>query len=224
VLRVRDTGRGIAPALLPRVFDPFQQDERSGARTPGGLGLGLAIARGIVELHDGSIEAHSAGPDQGSEFVVRVPALRPAHAPAPSPGPRPRAVTEEDGHSARVLVVDDNLDAATLLGEVLATMGYATRTAGGGAEALELAREVPPEVALIDLGMPGMDGFELARHLREDPDLRTTRLVAVTGYGQSADREATRAAGFDAHLVKPVQVGDVHATLQRLLAATAPAT
>jgi signal transduction histidine kinase/ActR/RegA family two-component response regulator len=214
-LRVADNGRGISPDLLPRIFEPFVQDERSGARTPGGLGLGLAIVKGILDLHGGTASVASEGPGMGSEFVVRLACVpRAALEPARSTASHlPGATAARRGH---VLVVDDNPDVAQMLGETLAEIGYVTRVALDGPSALRIVAEFVPDVALVDLGMPVMDGFELSRRLRELPTLAAMRLVAITGYGQPQDVAATRDAGFDAHLVKPVAFEQIQATLARL--------
>ena len=216
-LRVRDNGRGIARDLLARVFEPFVQDIRTGARTPGGLGLGLAIVRGIVELHGGRIEAHSDGLGQGTEVVVSLPGACEAARDARAEVAAVLAAAPTGG--ARVLVVDDNRDASELLVECLANLGYHVRAASDGPAALRLVDEFVPDVALVDLGMPLMDGYELCERLRALPHLRATRFIAVTGYSQDADRDASRRAGFVAHLTKPVSAELVTATLRSVLAA-----
>jgi PAS domain S-box-containing protein len=210
VVRVRDTGAGMDADLLRQVFDPFVQADRSAARSQGGLGIGLTLARRLVELHGGTIEAHSEGPGKGSEFVVRLPLTGAAPAAEPDDGP-PAALVAP--HSLRVLVVDDNVDAAESLAVLLRSAGYETRTAHTGPEAVAAAEERPAAVVL-DIGLPGMDGYEVARKLRQAPETSQTKLIALTGYGQDADRERARAAGFDHHLTKPVQF-DV---IERLLA------
>jgi signal transduction histidine kinase/CheY-like chemotaxis protein len=206
VLRVRDTGMGIDAEMLPRVFDLFTQDRQAIDRAQGGLGLGLAIVRSLVELHGGSVSAHSDGRGRGSEFVVRLPhqAIEPVGPLADveaNPALSPTGI--------RVLVVDDNHDAAVMLGEALTQAGHRTALAHDGLDALEVATRFEPDVALLDIGLPVMDGFELARQIRSNPALASTRLIAVTGYGQEHDRQRTHAAGFDAHLVKPVDIQQV---------------
>jgi len=200
VLRVRDDGIGMAPELLPRVFDLFVQGERPRDRQQGGLGLGLALARNLTELHGGSIGAASDGVGQGSTFTVRLPWL--AHqGGARSPRPLPRLASP--GHRLRILVIDDNVDAAELIAEVLGAIGHDVSLAHDGPAAIAAAAELEPDAALVDIGLPVMDGFEVAARLREllpGP----LRLVAVTGYGQESDKARTRAAGFDEHLTKPV--------------------
>jgi PAS domain S-box-containing protein len=213
VVRVRDTGVGIAPELLPRLFDLFFQAERRTKDGQGGLGIGLALVRGLVGLHGGRVEAHSGGPGRGSEFVVRLPLL------ATDPGPAERCggPTREVGPMPaprRILVVDDNVDAADSLAMRLRLHGQEVEVAYDAASALARAGAAPPAVAFLDLGMPKVDGFELAQSFRADPALKAAVLVAVTGWGQQEDRERTRAAGFDHHLVKPV---DAQAVLDLLL-------
>ena len=213
-LCVRDTGAGIPTQLLPQVFDMFVQGKQALDRAEGGLGLGLAIVRNVVELHGGRVSAHSEGLGQGSEFRVELPLLsRPSQieGAAPAHSERPAAT------GATVLVVDDNEDALTLLAEVLALQGYRTHTASDPAEALLLAAQLRPDVALLDIGLPVMDGYELARQLRAQKSLMALKLVAITGYGQPSDREQARDAGFDEHLVKPVRVEDLQRVLSRLL-------
>ena len=197
-IRVRDTGAGIDPALLPRIFDPFVQGERTLARTEGGLGLGLAMVKGIAQLHDGSVEAESAGKGKGTEFVVRLP-LVDATAPQHDVGRHARRVLE--GRRVLVLVVDDNTDAAESLAEIVGMLGYAVEVAYDGASAIEKARTNPPDVVLCDLGLPGMSGFEVARALREAGT--AARLFAVSGYAQPEDVNRAVEAGFDGHIAKP---------------------
>jgi signal transduction histidine kinase len=197
-LGVRDTGVGIAPELLPHIFDLFVQARRSLDRAEGGLGLGLTLVRRLVDLHEGTVTASSAGPGQGSEFIVRLPALEgfPAHASQPS-GPPPTP-------ARRILVVEDNPDAREALALLLESLGHRVEQAGDGLTGLEAARANPPDVALIDVGLPGIDGYTLAREIRATPRCAAVRLIALTGYSRSKDRERGREAGFDAYLVKPV--------------------
>jgi PAS domain S-box-containing protein len=211
-LAIRDTGKGIASDMLPRVFERFSQETQGIDRAQGGLGLGLAIVRGLVTLHGGTVEAHSGGVGRGTEVIVRLPASAASTEEHQVRQPPP---THTSGRG-RVLIVDDNVDALELLAEAIADLGYETITATDGATALELAAHRHPDVALLDLGLPGMDGYELARRLHELEGLEQLRIVAVTGYGQSTDRTRTAAAGFEAHLVKPVGLDAV----ERLLATT----
>jgi signal transduction histidine kinase/DNA-binding response OmpR family regulator len=202
-LSVRDTGVGIAPDMLPGIFDLFAQGRQPLDRSDGGLGLGLAIVRSLVTLHGGTVTVHSDGIGAGSEFVVRLP-----RATLPARHARSQVVREADSarQTWRVLVVDDNDDAAAMLAEACRACGHAALTARDALAAINLAGEFQPDVALLDIGLPVIDGYELARRFREHPELRRTRLIAVTGYGQDSDRDRSGAAGFDAHLVKPVDL------------------
>jgi PAS domain S-box-containing protein len=204
VLRVRDDGIGIRPEMLPRIFDMFQQADRIPGRVAEGLGLGLTLVHRLVELHGGGVTAHSAGPGQGSEFVVRLPLApaAPATESASSSGAPVRA-----GPSRRVLVVDDNIDAAESMALLLRLSGHEVRVVYDGPSALAEARAHRPEVVLLDIGLPrGMDGYEVARRLRRECGLADVLLVAVTGYGQEEDRRRALEAGFDEHLTKPVDL------------------
>jgi PAS domain S-box-containing protein len=215
VLRVRDDGVGMPADVLEHAFDLFVQGRQSIDRAQGGLGLGLAIVRSLVERHGGGVSAHSEGPDRGSEFVVRLPRAGAPDAgeapPAAPDGPRPAAELH-----ARVLVVDDNVDAAETLGHVLDLQGCEVQVVHDGPSALRLAAARAFDAALLDIGLPVMDGYELAARLRELPGTAGARLVAVTGYGQDSDRERTAAAGFHHHLVKPVNPESLAAILQGL--------
>ena len=220
VVRVRDTGVGIAPVLLPHVFDLFTQAPQTLARSQGGLGLGLAIVRRLVELHGGRVEAHSDGPGTGSTFLVALPCsdgrvFADAVAAAETRPARDRA------GGRRILVVDDNEDAADTLAEALSDQGYDVRVAVDGPRALAAAAEFGPDVVLLDIGLPVMDGYEVARQLRQRTEPRPPRLLAVTGYGQEKDRALATAAGFDDHIVKPVDLDDLFARLAKLPPAVA---
>jgi two-component system CheB/CheR fusion protein len=211
VVRVRDDGVGIPAGMLPHVFDLFVQGERSPARSEGGLGVGLTMVRRLVELHGGRVEARSDGSGKGSEFLVWLPLL-PAHAQPPeAEEPRARA-----GPRLRVLVVDDVADAADVLAMVVETGGHRVQVARSGEAAIELAAACRPDVVLLDLGMPGMDGYEVARRLREQEGGARLTIIAVTGYAQDEDRARTHAAGFDRHLVKPVDLDALRRLLQEL--------
>ncbi|QGZ42802.1 phospho-acceptor domain-containing protein [Pseudoduganella flava] len=209
-ISVADNGIGIEAKLLPAVFDLFTQARRTPDRSQGGLGLGLALVKALVEQHQGTVSAHSDGPGRGSRFVVRLPAL-PADAAAPQ---GPLADLPGTAGKVRTLVVDDNVDAALMLALLLESQGHDVRTAHDGPAALALAEREPFDVGLLDIGLPGMDGRELARRLRQLPTAAAALLIAITGYGQDSDRRASLAAGFDHHFVKPV---DTHA-LTALLA------
>jgi signal transduction histidine kinase/ActR/RegA family two-component response regulator len=208
-VRVTDTGIGMDEGLLRRIFEPFVQADGSLARTGGGLGLGLALVRGVVELHGGAVEARSAGDGAGSEFVLRLPLAAPPAAP-----PRERSPEKPRVAARRVLVIDDNVDAATTLAELVTLFGHATTVAHDGPSAIALARQDPPDVVLCDIGLPGMSGFEVAQALRAEGG-PGPYLVAVSGYAQPEDVQKAIAAGFDRHLAKPPQPGE----LERLLAA-----
>jgi CheY-like chemotaxis protein len=209
VLRVRDTGVGIAPELLPQIFDLFTQAERSLDRSQGGLGIGLCLVQRLVEMHGGRVEVHSEL-GQGSEFVVRLPVMG---TPATQPPAAPKESAEPPGPCLRVLVVDDNLDAAESLGLLLNASGHEFQTAYDGSTALEVALAYRPNVVLLDIGLPGIDGYEVAKKLRQQPDLSSVVLVAMTGYGQLSDRERSQDAGFNHHLVKPVNFAKVQQIL-----------
>jgi signal transduction histidine kinase/ActR/RegA family two-component response regulator len=209
---VQDSGIGIPSEMLAQVFEPFTQLDRSLERSRGGLGIGLALAKRLVEMHGGRIEAHSAGPGLGSRFVVRLPVSAQLGIPyaAASEGGSPMPARGRN----RVLVADDNSDSATSLGILLNDAGYDVRTAGDGAQALETAAQFRPDVVLLDIGMPKLNGYEVARHVRRQPWGRNVLLIAVTGWGGADHRQQTTQAGFDHHLTKPVDP----AALIRLLA------
>lgn len=212
-LRVIDTGIGMAPELVSMVFDLFVQGRQALDRAEGGLGLGLTIVRSLVERHGGTVSAHSDGPGRGSTFTVRVPrattlTLHAVLTPAPV-----SALSVAARGQARVLIVDDNEDAAEMLAHVLGARGHETRVAHDGVEALRACADFSPQAAFLDIGLPVMDGYELAARLRELPGLENLRLIAVTGYGQESDRRRTRDAGFHHHLVKPVDVSVLEALL-----------
>jgi two-component system CheB/CheR fusion protein len=199
VIRVRDDGQGISADVLPHVFDLFLQADPSLARSAGGLGIGLAVVRSLVELHNGRIEAHSAGPGQGSEFVVRLPLT-------PQPNEQEaRPWKPARGVRRRVLVVDDNVPAAKSLAAMLSkAWGHEVQIAHDGEAALELARRFLPDIVLLDIGLPEIDGYEVARRLRSEPETAAALIVAVSGYGQEEDRRRSREAGFDDHFLKPL--------------------
>jgi len=209
LVRIRDSGMGIPQEMLHSIFDLFTQAERTLDRSQGGLGIGLTLVRRLVEMHAGSVQAFSNGPNQGSEFVVRLPVFLPLTA-APtqevdSPeSPEPRR---------RILVVDDNLDAAESIAWLLRAAGHEVRTARDGNEAIASAEAFPPQVALLDIGLPGMDGYELARRLRKTLNPKNTMLIALTGYGQDGDIHRSMQAGFDHHLVKPADIRSLHALI-----------
>jgi PAS domain S-box-containing protein len=214
VISVQDNGIGIAQDLLPRMFDLFRQGERALDRAQGGLGIGLTLVRSIVQLHGGSVEAKSGGVGTGSEFIVRLPALPSvigAETTEPSLAPQSRA-----RHSAaRVLMVEDNPDSAESFVMILELLGHHVRLVHDGSQALEAAHSNVPDVMLIDIGLPGMDGYELAAAVRNDPALKHLVLVAITGYGREEDKHHAMAAGFDYHLVKPIDLGILQELVDR---------
>jgi CheY-like chemotaxis protein len=195
-IRVRDTGAGIDPELLPRIFDAFVQGERTLARSDGGLGLGLALVKGIAELHGGRVRVESAGEGSGAEFDVRLP-LAEAVRHEPHAGER----TARSSRNRRVLVVDDNRDGAESLADVVRMLGHTVDVAYDGAAALEKARANPPDVMLCDIGLPGMSGYEVAKAVRATDE--RVQLIAVSGYAQPEDVKRALDAGFDAHVAKP---------------------
>jgi PAS domain S-box-containing protein len=202
VLRVRDTGIGIPAETLPHVFDLFTQERQALDRSQGGLGLGLAIVRSLVALHGGSVSVQSEGRGKGTELTVRLPAMSPLAAVSTEQG---QNLSAEPRDAGRALVVDDNADAAEMLGAALERYGWQVRIAHDGPTALRVVEDWVPQLALLDIGLPVMDGYELARRLRELPQTKDAKLIAVTGYGQERDRELSLAAGFDKHLVKPIK-------------------
>jgi signal transduction histidine kinase/ActR/RegA family two-component response regulator len=214
IIRVWDSGIGIASDKLPHIFDVFMQVDTSLDRPQGGLGLGLTLVKSLVELHGGTVQAYSAGIGQGSEFVVRLPIMVRTPAQAPS---KPAASESAIATPRRILVVDDNRDSAESLATLLKLSGNETHTAFDGDEALERAAAVRPDVVLLDIGLPKMNGYEAARRIRQQPWGKSMVLVALTGWAHDEDRQKTRQAGFNAHLVKPVDL----AAIRKLLAASA---
>lgn len=201
LVRVADTGLGIPAEALPSIFEMFSQVDRNLERAQGGLGIGLTLVKRLAEMHGGTVEARSQGPGQGSEFIVRLPVVKEGHH-------RPdRGTTDEGvqgGSKRRILVVDDNRDSATSLGMVLTLMGNVVRTAGDGLAAVEAAQEFRPEMILLDLGLPKLNGYDACRRIRAQPWSEGVVIVALTGWGQEEDRRRSQEAGFDHHLVKPV--------------------
>ena len=199
---VSDDGMGITPELLPHVFDLFVQSTRSLDRAHGGLGIGLTLVQRLVALHGGRVEAHSAGPGQGAEFIVHLPIL----SEAPPPPALLPTVAKTLEIPRRILVVDDNTDSALTMAALQTRRGHVTRTAFTGPDALTVAAEFNPEVVLLDIGLPGMDGFEVARQLRAVPAFQKVQLIAMSGYGRAEDRALAKEAGFDEYLVKPIEL------------------
>ncbi|AXK72782.1 response regulator [Lysobacter sp. TY2-98] len=214
-IHVRDRGIGIEPEMLPHVFELFTQGRRERHRAHDGLGIGLTLVRNLVEMHGGTVAVASEGRGHGAEFVVTLPVARASAFEAVAPAP---ARERDASEPARVLVVDDNVDAAESMGMVLDLLGIEHRVVFDGAAALAAMAEFRPDIVLLDIGMPGMDGCEVARRVRADSAYDGVRLVALTGWSQAQDRERTRAAGFDQHLSKPVDIG----ALQELVGAAPP--
>jgi signal transduction histidine kinase/CheY-like chemotaxis protein len=212
LIAVRDTGIGMQPDIIARVFDTFSQADRSLARSRGGLGLGLALVKGLAELHGGSVHAASAGPGKGSEFVIRLP-LQEGSASTPSAA----ETADTQGHSFRILVIEDNRDAAESTRMLLTLVGHEVKTAHTGDAGIAVAREFLPHVILCDIGLPGgLSGYDVARRLRQEPALSGIYLIALTGYGRDEDQQQTHAAGFDLHLTKPVDFAILQRTLNSL--------
>ena len=211
VLTVRDSGVGIPAELLPQVFDVFVQGAISIDRSQGGLGIGLSLVRRLVELHGGSVGAHSAGSGQGSTFTIRLPRTEPALAPQ-----APQSTAGDNSGKPSVLLIEDNEDGREMMATMLAAHGFPVAQAADGLQGVAAAKARPPAAALVDIGLPGIDGYEVARRLRQDPATRGIRLIALTGYGLAEDQRRVLEAGFDQHLVKPV-------SMDQLLEALAPA-
>jgi CheY-like chemotaxis protein len=214
-IRVRDSGIGIPPDQLHRIFDLFAQAEGAD-RGSGGLGIGLALVERLVELHGGTVTAHSEGPGRGSEFIVQLPRMETA---APSAPATPDAVPKRGGGATsrrRILIVDDNRDALESLATLLELSGHVVCAAPNGEAALALAASFRPDLVLLDLGMPKVDGYEVARRIRAEPWGKAMTLVALTGWGHDEDRRRTRACGFDSHMVKPLDFEVLAALLARL--------
>jgi signal transduction histidine kinase/ActR/RegA family two-component response regulator len=215
LVSVRDNGIGIARTMLPKVFDMFTQAHHSGERAGGGLGIGLSLVKGLVELHGGSVKAHSDGEGRGSEFVVRLPAW------VNQPQNDDRSVligasSRKIGPGRRILVVDDNRDAARSLAMLLKLQGHETRTAADGEDAVQQAVEFCPQVILLDIGLPKLDGYEVCRTIRKHRDGSQPIVIALTGWGQEEDRRKSREAGFDSHVVKPVDCAQLMQMIESL--------
>jgi CheY-like chemotaxis protein len=208
---VRDNGMGIAPEVLPYIFDLFTQAERTPDRSQGGLGIGLALVKSLVALHGGTVQARSDGLEQGSEFSISLPCAARPPAQVREAGGDGGAMP--DNGNLRVLVVDDNVDAAQMLAALLEVQGHAVSVEYDGRAALARARAEHPDVLLLDIGLPDMDGYELARRLRAQPENAAATLVALTGYGQNQDRDEAQQAGFDHYLVKPADLNEVNEVL-----------
>jgi signal transduction histidine kinase/CheY-like chemotaxis protein len=213
VVRVRDNGQGIRPELLPHVFDLFTQGDRSLARTEGGLGIGLTMVKTLAEMHGGTVTASSEGPGKGSEFVLRLPSGAAAEVKVAA---APPTTTPDGARSGNcVLVVDDNVDLSRALTTLLSRFGYDARGVHDGQSAIEAARSLRPDVVLLDLGLPGMDGYEVARRLRREEGFHDATIIAITGYGQEDGGRLTHEEGFNHHLIKPVQIETLVALLEK---------
>ncbi len=210
VVGVKDDGPGFTKDLLAHAFDLFMQGPQTRARARGGLGIGLTLVRRLVELHGGTVEAMSEGPGRGTEFVVRLP-LR---VPTAVDGAQPAAAVATAGPRRRILVVDDNIDAAEALGELLRDYGHEVATAHDGTRALDHARLHRPEIVLLDISMPEMDGYEVAKRIRGELGLGDALLIALTGYGEDRHRRLAREAGFDHHVTKPVDAAKLEELLK----------
>jgi signal transduction histidine kinase/ActR/RegA family two-component response regulator len=209
VFVVRDNGVGIEDAMLPQVFGLFTQVDASADRSQGGLGIGLTLVKNLVEMHGGTVTASSGGKDKGSEFTVRLPLGRPEESQFLSFSHEIKALTG----TGRVLVVDDNLDTARLTSRLLKQAGFEVEVAHGGPEAIEVAHWFTPSVVLLDIGLPGMNGYEVATHLRDDPASNAALMIAVSGYAEEKARERSRATGFDHYLTKPLDFGQLMALI-----------
>jgi PAS domain S-box-containing protein len=214
VLRVRDTGVGIPAEMLPRVFDMFTQLDRSENRAQGGLGIGLSLVRSLVTMHGGTVQASSDGPGKGSEFLVRLPLAMGGFEPEAAPSCSERSAARKC--TSRILVVDDNRDAARSVAILLRMLGNEIEVAHDGPTSLEVAAAYRPDVVLLDIGLPGMDGYEVARRMRALPALENVSLIAVTGWGQEEDRRRSQSAGFNYHLIKPLNLNSLETLLASL--------
>jgi signal transduction histidine kinase len=212
VVKVRDNGRGILAHHLERIFELFTQSQRLEDNSQGGLGIGLNLVRGIVELHGGRVEAHSDGPGTGAEFVVRLPVM--LQFAREQDTPRDRVLPASH---YRILVVDDNTDSAVSLGMTLKYLGHTTQTAHDGLETLAIAEDFLPDVILLDIGLPKLNGYEVCRHIRQQTWGRSMVLIALTGWGQDEDKTKSKEAGFNFHMVKPVETADLAKLLDGLL-------
>jgi CheY-like chemotaxis protein len=215
IVRVKDSGIGMTPELIPTVFDLFVQGERSLDRSEGGLGIGLTLVKRLVALHGGTVSAQSEGPGRGSEFAIYLPALAQA---ASSSEPEPAAAIAPSHRRSRVLVVDDNRDSADTLAALLEAWGHEVRTLYDGPSVSATVAEFRPNVILLDIGLPKMNGYEVAMQLRKSANDRSMTLVAFTGYGQDEDRRRVREAGFDYHLIKPLEPAELEKILDSVIA------
>jgi CheY-like chemotaxis protein len=214
VLTISDTGMGIEPEMLPRVFETFVQADRSLDRSRGGLGLGLALVKGIVELHHGSVGVDSEGPGSGTSFTIRLPLLSVGDRSVCNPVPTPPQPSEPTG--GRILLIEDNADMAETLRELLDLAGYPVEVARTGPEGIARAEQFRPKLVICDIGLPGMDGYQVAAALRRQPATARVPLIALSGYAQEEDLQRSREAGFNSHLKKPVEFSELVSALERL--------
>lgn len=212
VITVCDNGIGIPPDKLPEMFQLFTQGERSIARSEGGLGIGLTIVQKLAEMHGGTVSAESEGLGKGSEFTLRLPLARQSWPKAPKSSASATPIRDD----SRILIVDDNLDSAEALARLLALLGNDVQLAHDGPTALVLASSFQPKFVLLDIGLPGMDGYEVAAKLREEPSCKSAVLIAVSGFGQTKDRMKSQEAGIDVHLVKPVDLDALLSVMDRM--------
>jgi CheY-like chemotaxis protein len=218
VIIVSDTGVGIDPEMLPRIFETFTQADRSLDRSRGGLGLGLALVKGIVEMHGGRVQVESPGPEQGTTFTIHLPLLAPGDLSFPTAVPPPAASAERTGKrvpAGRILLIEDNLDTAETLRDLLVLAGYSVEIARSGPEGIACAQRFQPERVVCDIGLPGMDGYQVARILRQEPATADAHLIALSGYAREEDLQQSREAGFNSHLKKPVAFDELVRVLQR---------
>jgi len=204
IISVRDNGMGISADMLPRVFGLFFQGVRDGVRAEGGLGIGLALVKSFVELHGGTVRVRSDGPGLGSEFTVRLPIKASDDLPPPLAQITAKVESDATGAELKILIVDDNIDAAETLSWLLSTVGHTVKVVNCPTSALSISDTFIPQVAILDIGLPVMDGYELVAQLQAKNEWADCKFVALTGYGQAADRERTKAAGFHEHFVKPI--------------------
>jgi CheY-like chemotaxis protein/anti-sigma regulatory factor (Ser/Thr protein kinase) len=215
-IEVKDNGIGLSPEMLTKVFDMFSQVEPSMTRSQGGLGIGLTLARRLAEMHNGTVEALSAGPGSGSTFTVTLPCDEQCHPKPPNGRPGPHNQPAAHGQSHRVLIVDDQLDIVQSLQNLLSLLGHSTVTASNGPDALQAAKDFKPELIFLDIGLPGMTGYEVARNLRALETIPKPRLIAITGWGDAHHVSLAQEAGFDQHLTKPVDPLEIERILQTL--------
>jgi CheY-like chemotaxis protein len=208
VLTIRDTGTGMEPEVLARAFEPFSRSNHGLDRRGGGLGLGLALVKGLIDLHGGKVTAHSDGPGQGSEFVITLPLEEP-----PAPAEKADEASAANPRFCRILIIEDNPMGARTMRMLLARLGHNVQVAHSGPEGIAIARQFQPDIVLCDIGLPGMDGYAVARAMRAEPGLAEVCLLAITGYGQ--DQRRSLDAGFDMHLTKPVDLKQLQEVLSQ---------